>query len=292
LALDIGGTKLAAAVVDVTGSLHFETRVPTPQTLDGAGLFGVVLDLVDTVDARAKDAALAVDVLGVGCGGPMNETGVSPLNIPAWKTYPLTSRLEETTGKHVVLANDAMALALAEGKWGAAIGRDHFMAMVVSTGIGAGIVIDGSLLYGREGNAGHIGHVIVEPDGRICHCGARGCLEAEASGTAIKEISGGAPKDADTTLKIRCGTLVGRGVASMANCLDFDLCVVAGSVALGYGDIFFDNANEEAQRRAKLSFSRSLSIIPGGLGRTGPLLGAGALGMAGSIRQARGTMPR
>src|SRR5207248_7729092 len=128
----------------------------------------------------------------VGCGGPMAPGGeaVSPLNIPAWRDFPLRRRLAELTGLPVFVDNDAKALALGEGWVGAAAGERDFIAMVVSTGVGGGIVLDGRLLDGRDGNAGHIGHVNVEPDGHVCGCGARGCLEAEASGTAIRRITG------------------------------------------------------------------------------------------------------
>ena len=112
--------------------------------------------------------------------------------------------------------------------------------MVVSTGVGGGIVLDGRLLDGRLGNAGHIGHVVVEPDGRPCSCGGRGCLEAEASGTAIAAITGRPARPRPTAEVVdRTGTLVGRAVASVANLLDLDLAVVAGSVALGFGEPFF-----------------------------------------------------
>ncbi len=105
--------------------------------------------------------------------------------------------------------------------------------MVVSTGVGGGIVLDGRLLDGRAGNAGHIGHVIVEPDGHLCGCGARGCLEAEASGSAIARITGNPAADASPEVRERTGTLVGRAVASVANLLDLHLAVVSGSVAFG-----------------------------------------------------------
>src|SRR5207302_6980159 len=129
-------------------------------------------------------------VVRVGCGGPMTAGGelVSPLNIPAWRDFPLRDRLAALTALPVVVDNDAKALALGEGWKGAAAGVDDFIAMVVSTGVGGGIVLDGRLLDGESGNAGHIGHVIVEPDGRLCGCGAHGCLEAEASGLAIAAI--------------------------------------------------------------------------------------------------------
>src|SRR5262249_60095234 len=106
------------------------------------------------------------------------------------------------------------ALALGEGWAGAARGHDDYLAMVVSTGVGGGIVLDGRLLDGAGGNAGHIGHVIVEPDGHACGCGARGCLEAEASGTAIAKITGAPAAEAPLEVRERTGMLVGRAGAS------------------------------------------------------------------------------
>ena len=203
---------------------------------------------------------------------------VSPLNIPAWRDFPLQARLAELVGLPVVLDNDAKAFALGEGWRGAARGRRDFLAMVVSTGVGGGLVVDGRLLDGATGNAGHVGHVIVEPDGRRCPCGAFGCLEAEASGTAIAEITGGPAVDANAAVVARTGRLVGRAVASVASLLDIDLAVVGGSVALGFGVPFFAAANDELRARARISFASHARIAPSALGASGPLVGAGALG--------------
>jgi glucokinase len=153
--------------------------------------------------------------------------------------------------------------------------------MVVSTGVGGGIVLDGRLLDGESGNAGHIGHVIVEPDGRSCACGGRGCLEAEASGPAIAAVTGRPAAEADTATVARTGTLVGRAVASVANLLDLRLAVVGGSVALGFGAPFFEAAQVELDARARIDFARGARIVPVGLGPSGPLIGAGAVGWRG-----------
>jgi glucokinase len=202
---------------------------------------------------------------------------VSPLNIPAWRDYPLRDRLRSHTGLTTTVDIDAKALAVGEGWVGAAAGVADFVAMVVSTGVGGGIVLEGRLLHGADGNAGHIGHVIVEPGGRRCVCGARGCLEAEASGRNIQQVLGRPPADAPLEVRRRTGTLVGRAVASVANLLDLRLAVVAGSVALGFGDDFFDAAQAEVDRSARLSYSAGTLIRPGGLGSDGPLIGAAAL---------------
>ena len=242
-------------------------------------------DLCDLIDACAPDRS-GLAVVGVGCGGPMTADGVevSPLNIPGWRDFPLRARLSERLGLPTFVDNDAKALARAEGWVGGAVGRSDFLAMVVSTGVGGGIVVDGRLLDGDSGNAGHIGHVIVEPDGRECACGARGCLEAEASGTAIAAITGAPAADAPVAVRARTGRLVGRAVASVANLLDLRLALVGGSVALGYGSDFFDAAQAELDRSARLSFSRGVRIEPVGLGADGPLIGAAAVGFAGLDR--------
>ena len=282
LAVDVGGTKIAAGLVDEAGTLRSERQIATPEGTDPEALFAALAALVDEVAAAARPRAC-----GVGCGGPMTPGGetVSPLNIPAWRGFPLRARLAAHTGLATVVDNDAKALALGEGWCGAAAGARHFMAMVVSTGVGGGIVLDGRLLHGATGNAGHVGHVIVEPGGRVCGCGGRGCLEAEASGTAIASVTGAAPEAAGSEVVTRTGTLVGRAVASVVTLLDLQLVVVSGSVALGYGSPFFAAANAELRERARLSYTAGAAVVPGGLGAAGPLVGAGALGWSAAGRR-------
>jgi glucokinase len=280
LAVDIGGTKMAAGLVDRTGTRRSVATVPTPPGAGAGALWSTVAALVDEVRQAADGRVL---VCGVGCGGPMTDHGetVSPLNIAGWREFPLRRRVAALTGVPTFVDNDAKALALAEGWTGAAQGTRDYLAMVVSTGVGGGIVLDGHLLDGRLGNAGHIGHVVVEPDGRRCVCGGRGCLEAEASGTAIAAVTGRLPADASPAVVERTGTLVGRAVASVATLLDLDLAVVAGSVALGFGRPFFDAARRELRYRAAMPFSAGTRLLPAGLGAEGPLVGAGAVGWRG-----------
>jgi glucokinase len=275
LAVDIGGTKLAAAMVDGSGQILLRSVVPTPASDDPEVVFGALATVIDRVRGAADPVGC-----GVGCGGPMSAGGetVSPLNIAAWRRFPLRRRLSELVGLPVVVDNDAKALALGEGWQGAARGVTNYLAMVVSTGVGGGIVLDGRLLGGEHGNAGHIGHVVVEPDGRPCRCGGRGCLEAEAAGLAIEATTGRPAAEASVEIRRRTGMLVGRAVASVANLLDLELAVVAGSVALGFGAPFFGAAQEEIGARARLDFSRTTRIVPAGLGDAGPLVGAAAVG--------------
>lgn len=279
LAIDVGGTKLAAGLVDRQGKLVWCTQVATPQSNDPERVWDALQPVVDEALAHGL-----VDVCGVGCGGPMDRGGehVSPLNILAWRDFPLRRRVASLTGLPTWVDNDAKALALGEGWVGSAVGVSNYLSMVVSTGVGGGIVLDGRLLDGGSGNAGHIGHVVVVPDGRRCGCGARGCLEAEASGTAIAANTGGPPAAAPPEVVVRSGQLVGRAVASVANLLDLQLATVAGSVAFGFGAPFFAAAQEELSERARLTFSASCRIVPSGLGAAGPLIGAAAVGWRGA----------
>ena len=274
LAVDIGGTKLAAGLVGFDGRVKVRRERPT----DGGDPWPGLAELVRSVlDGQADDDGIVAT--GVGCGGPMTAGGesVSPLNIPGWRDFPLRSRLRDLTSLDVFVDNDAKALALGEGWRGAAQGVENYVGMVVSTGVGGGIVLDGRLLDGQGANAGHIGHLVVEPDGRPCVCGSRGCLEAEASGLAIAAVTGRPPAEASIEVRRRTGCLVGRAVADVCVLLDLRLAVVAGSVALGYGEVFFAAAQEELDRRARISYARGARIVPAGLGADGPLVGAAAV---------------
>ncbi|HIF65399.1 MAG TPA: ROK family protein [Acidimicrobiia bacterium] len=276
LALDVGGTKFAAGLVTDDGDVVAKKQVPTAQTSRSDDLFATLLELANDVLGSNTE----VVVCGVGCGGPMVGSGeaVSPLNIPAWREFPLRERLREGLGMDVHIDNDAKALALGEAWFGAGRNFSNFLAMVVSTGIGGGVFVDGRLLDGGDGNAGHIGHVIVEPEGADCACGSRGCLEAEASGPAISRRLGADPSTAGVQERRRAGMLVGRAVASAVTLLDLEHVLIGGSVALGFGDEFFDAANMELFERCHLDFSRGVKISPVGLGAEAPLVGAAVVG--------------
>ena len=273
LAVDIGGTKMAAGVVDATGRLLRSQSTPTPRGTDPEEVFAALLDVVRRVDAPQAQA------VGVGSAGPMTAGGrtVSPLNIPGWRGFPLRARLEDALQLAVEVDGDAKALALGEGWRGAARGSSDFLAMVVSTGVGGGLVLDGRLLDGREGNAGHVGHVVVVPDGAECGCGSTGCLEAEISGTAIARRTGAPAAQAPPAEVDRAGRLLGLGLASVVALLDLELVAVGGSVALGLGEPFFAAAREEYARCARIAHARDARIVPVGLAADGPLVGAGAL---------------
>jgi glucokinase len=300
LAIDIGGTKLAAAVVDAEGGVRSMDRRATGAHPTGEALFESLVELCETVRGELEIAAI-----GVGCGGPMRypEGIVSPLNIPAWRDFPLRDRLAAHFGVPAVVDNDAKALALGERWRGAGRGSDNMLGMVVSTGVGGGIILDGRLLHGYAGNAGHIGHIIVWPDGPLCGCGARGCVEAVASGTGLARrhrvaLSGGAesslPADATAAdiadaarngdqlaaeLYRTAGEAVARGIASAAALLDLELVVIGGSIALRAWDLLGPPLEAELARVARLDFTRHIRVVHAQLGDTAGLLGAARLAL-------------
>lgn len=289
LSIDIGGTKFAVGLVARSGELIDRTVVLIDHRDSSEELFEELATAVRAQMTRAKEHHGSIPlVVGVGCAGPIswNVETVSPLNLPQWKNFHLRARLAELTGLPVFGDGDAKALALAEGWLGAARGVDNFMAMVVSTGVGGGIVLNGQLLDGESGNAGHIGHVIVEPNGRRCPCGGRGCLEAEASGPAIEAITGRPPTQPTYEIMVRTGRLVGRGVASVCNLLDLKLVCVGGSVALGFGATFFNSAQRTLDELCGLEFSKNARIVPSRLADEGGLIGASAIGWRGLNRMA------
>jgi glucokinase len=279
LALDIGATKIEGALVHPDGRVLNRERLLVHEL--GVDLIGPTADMLKRV---AGDEP--VTLLGVGSAGPMTRGGeeVSPLNIVVWRNFPLRAQLRERMNIDVYIDGDARALALAEGTFGAARDDDSYLSMVVSTGIGGGLVMDGRLVDGVSGNSGHVGHTNVVPNGRKCGCGGYGCLEAEASGSAIEAVTGRPPSEADASTRGRTSELVGRAVGTLASVLDFNRCYIAGSVALGFGDEFFAIANEAARTMACMEYSADLKLLPSGLGNDGPILGAALVGWRGATR--------
>ena len=276
LALDIGGTKVEAAVVSRDGSVLRRGRIDVKDS--GPSLFEAIVELLENVRGAAR-----VSALGVACAGPMRGAGerVSPLNIPVWRDFALREKLECASGLRVDVEGDVRSLALAEGIFGAARGLENYASMVVSTGVGGALVMDGRLVNGESGNAGHLGHLNVVPGGRRCSCGASGCLEAEASGWAIAEMTGRSPEFADDALRRRTATLVGRAIGTLACVLDFRHCFVAGSVALGYGEPFFATINKTAREVATIGSSPNLVIQRSELDANGPIMGAACVAWRG-----------
>ncbi|MER7175913.1 ROK family protein, partial [Streptomyces mesophilus] len=185
-ALDIGGTKIAGALVDGAGRILVRAQRPTPAQEDG----DTVMRAVEQVHGELAASPLWVraEAVGIGSAGPVDASlgTVSPVNIPGWRGYPLVDRVRRLTGGlPVELIGDGVAITAAEHWQGAAQGYDNALCMVVSTGVGGGLVLGGKLHPGPTGNAGHIGHISVDLDGDPCPCGARGCVERIASGPNI-----------------------------------------------------------------------------------------------------------
>lgn len=188
-ALDIGGTKIAGALIDDSGRILLRTRQPTPAGGSAAAMMGAVAAVLDELarDPRWEE----MTCLGIASAGPVDAAAgtVSPVNIPAWRAFPLVDEVRSHPRLPAVivpaLIGDAVAMASAEHWLGAARGVDNALCMVVSTGVGGGLILGGTLHPGPTGNAGHIGHISVDLDGALCPCGARGCVEVLAGGPAI-----------------------------------------------------------------------------------------------------------
>lgn len=298
LAVDIGGTKLAAALVDSDGGLSSRAKRPTPVTSDAEVLWHALLGVVDEVTSDVP----GVDAVGVGCGGPMklDDGLVSPLNIVAWRDFPLRDRMRERFGGvvPVVLRNDAVAMAMGEFAHGAGAGARSLLGVVVSTGVGGGLVVDGAPLDGPTGNAGHVGHIVVDPDGPACACGGRGCLEAIARGPAVVEwaLAEGwqstVPADGVALVAAaqaghpvalaaltRAGRALGIACASAAALLELEVIAVGGGLA-NAGDLLLSPALAAFERYAGLEFVRRCRLRLAALGGDAGLVGAGVLARA------------
>jgi glucokinase len=268
IGVDVGGTKIAAGVVDANGSIVEMVKRPTPAA-NASGTIDVISDAVRELLTRYD-----VDVVGIGAAGFVEESRSAVMFAPnlAWRAEPVARQVEERTGKPVFVENDANAAAWAETQMGAGRGHDHVMLVAIGTGIGAGVVINGQLYRGRWGMAGEPGHYRVVPDGRLCGCGNRGCWEQYASGSALAaeardfarrspgaavrllQLAGGKPegitghevtvaaREGDAAA-LRCfetlGRWLGEGLADLAAILDPGCFVLGGGVSEA-GDLFLD----------------------------------------------------
>lgn len=259
LALDVGGTKLAAGVVAPTGRTLAFARTPT-RVEEGPD---AVIDRLLRLGRRALDTAghapSDMAAVGIGCGGPLDPvTGrvQGPPGLPGWDDVPLVDTVRRAYGRPTFLENDATAAALGEYRFGPWEGVRHLLYLTVSTGIGGGLIVDGRLFRGAAGNGGEFGHMIIDWKGRRCGCGQRGCIEAYASGTSIarraaEELRVGTPSSlracdpvtaAAVAAHARQGdplarriwdettAALGRAVAVMINVVEPELVVLGGGV--------------------------------------------------------------
>lgn len=303
LAIDIGGTKLAAGLVEPGGRVGSWAQTATPSGMDGEQLWRTLEALVHRVLTEARVARAELAGVGCGCGGPMEWPAgrVSPLNIPAWRGFPLADRLAGLfPGMPVRVHNDAIAMAAGEHWRGAGRGRRTMLGMVVSTGVGGGLVLDGRLVNGATGNAGHIGHVVVDPGGPPCACGGRGCLEAIARGPALaawaqgegwrpgqatgsaRELAGDAAQGHPVGLAAmqRAGRALGIAIASATHLCDLQVVAIGGGLAQA-GSLLFEPLEDTLRTHLGLDYARGVQVVPAALGQAAGLVGAAALVFAG-----------
>ncbi|NDU71909.1 ROK family protein [Actinomadura sp. DSM 109109] len=294
LALDIGGTRFAIARVDAAGKLLDRAEHPVGQA-PTATLRGLVADF----------AGPGLTGVGIGSAGPIDTAAgtVSPINIPRWRGYPLVAAVQRLVpGVPVALAGDAQCMALGEW-WRGGHDRRSLLGIVVSAGVGGGLVLDGRPWTGRTGNAGHIGHVIVDLDGEPCVCGARGCLETVAGGPSmvrwalaqgwtlapatgrpdVRALAAAARAGAPVPLAAfrRAAAALATAILNTASVLDVRDVVIGGGVAAA-GDLLLDPLRAAITARAGMPHLRDLRVSATTLDRDAGLYGAAALALLAS----------
>jgi glucokinase len=301
LVIDIGGTKFAAGLAAPDGRLIASARTPTPRDSDAEVLWQALGHLLTGVlDEAGIPGPAGLAGVGCGCGGPMRWPAgrISPLNIPGWRDFPLRDRLAARfAGLPVRVHNDAICVAAAEHWRGAGRGHRNMLGMVISTGVGGGLVLDGALISGASGNAGHIGHVVVDPDdGPPCACGGRGCLEAIARGPALAawaQQQGWRPGQAGATARDltadaargdpvglaalrRAGRAAGIAIASATVLCDLEVVAIGGGLSQA-GPLLLDPLEQALRAHARIEFARDVRVVQAALGQDAGLAGAAAL---------------
>jgi glucokinase len=273
---------LAAGVVDDSGEAIVRDRVAVPRDI-----WPALHRLVRRVVAARPDDAEPLELCGVSCEGPIDRDAgtVDPLHLPAMHGFELRERVRDLTGLPTVIGTTAQARVLAERWIGAAQAVDDVMVLLVSDAVEAGIVCNGRLLRGRRGNAGQLGHVIVEPDGLPCPCGGHGCLTAYASSSALENETNRPLRRAPAAVIERTGMMIGRAVASAAAVLDLRKVVLAGGVPSVFGTPLLEAARRELDQRSRLMHLRHgvdraesrVDLELTAMGIEAPLVGAAAL---------------
>ncbi len=306
IGIDIGGTKVAAGVVDPDGNVVDRTRRDTPNTRPTE-----VEDTIADIVAELRSRHYVVGV-GIGAAGFVDITRSTVLFAPhlAWRHEPLRDAVQRRIGMAVVVENDANAAAWAEFRFGAAQREEDLVCITLGTGIGGAIMLGGHLYRGRHGMAGEFGHMQVVPDGHRCECGNRGCWEQYASGNAlvrearamaavgsplVRSMLGAAGADpADITgpmvsdaahrgdpaaqeLLADVGQWLGVGMAGLAAALDTGLFVVGGGVSAA-GELLLAPARESYRRTLTgRGFRSEARIVRAHLGNEAGLVGAADL---------------
>jgi len=312
VALDFGGTKLAAGLVDwQRGQVLRQARCATGP---GRGARGQIADMLALVEGGLRlsaDEWRAVAGVGVSFGGPVDAASGTVLHshhVEGWGGLPLATILAEALGRPVLIENDANAVALGEYRYGTGRGTEDLVYLTISTGIGGGIVLGGRLWRGRHGLAGEIGHMVVRPDGPLCTCGNRGCLEALASGPSIARragealaasaggsrllaLAGGNPAGLSAELVFRAAHAgdevaaavvaavaedLGLGIAMLVSVLDPGRVILGGGVAKA-GEGLLAPVRRAFRRHAFPMLRDQVSIVQAAAPDEGGLLGAAAL---------------
>ncbi len=312
-AVDLGGTKILSVVVTASGEVAGEDLRPTNAEAGPDAVLGRIRDSLRAALSQAG-ANARLNALGVAAPGPIDFARgmvVEAPNLPGWRNVPVAARLGEMLGCPAILENDANAAAW--GEFIAGAGRDarNLVYLTVSTGIGGGLVLDGTLYRGSDGAAGELGHIPLVDDGARCGCGARGCLEALASGTAIArqaaqavadgraprladlaaggeitaEVVHQAARDGDTAARDiidQAGRHLGSGLVAITNIFNPDLIVIGGGTAK-IGPLLLDPALERLRAAALRPARDRVKVEPAALGDR-----AGALGVVALAREAAG----
>jgi len=291
LGLDVGGTKIAAGVVDADGGVHgFVTAPSDPDSTSG------VERLFELGRRSIAEAGLDVEAVGIGCGGPLDSDKgllIAPLHLPGWKDVPVAELATAAFDRPAFLDNDGTAGAAGEHRFGAGRGTHAMVYLTISTGVGGGVVLDGAVQRGRSGNGGELGHVTVDWHGRTCRsCGRRGCLEAYVSGTSIaerareaglqvdsaEELARAAAASVDLAVHVWNETVeaLACGVISLVNLFEPELIVLGGGVTRS-GDQLFAPLREQVAAGTMKPAGDLARIVPSAFGDRVGVAGAAAI---------------
>ena len=291
IGIDLGGSKIALGLVTPDSAILARRRIDTEAD---AGLQSVIERLAEQVDdlTAALPPGEGIAAIGIGAPGPVDHISgdlLTLVNLPGISNTPFRRVLSERLALPVVLDHDAKVAALGEFHFGAGRDRDSMIYIVIGTGVGAAIIYEGALLYGESNSAGESGHMTVDPNGHLCHCGSRGCLETYSSGPALtrlyanltgESISGGeiarraqnGDEPARTVFR-SAGRALGIAIASLAMTLNIETFVIGGSVA-NAGDLLLQPARESLKDYSFKAVSARVKVFASELGEDAPILGA------------------
>ena len=296
LGLDIGGTKIAAGVVDPEGGVHGFVSAPTEPARGPDDGLARLYELGRSAVTGSGASWDEIEGVGIGCGGPLDSEGgvlIAPLHLDGWEGVPIVELASAVLARPTVLDNDATAAAAGEHRYGAGRGIRNMVYVTVSTGVGGGVVLDGRLHRGPTGNGGELGHVTVDWHGRVCRgCGRRGCLEAYASGTSIAERAQEAGMAGATAADVVTGARAGEepasrvwaetcealacGIVSIANLFDPELVVIGGGVSRA-GEQLLGPVRELVQAQAIEHAGHQVEVVLAALGDAVGVVGAAAI---------------